>query len=83
MFGGYTSTRRPVALVYSEWFQQITEIASERQIKGWSRLKKEALIRGDFAALRELSKRSTKLDTVDAEACGHPSRRVAPQRSSG
>jgi putative endonuclease len=34
-FGGYTSTRRPVALVYSEWFQRITDaIAAERQIKG-------------------------------------------------
>jgi len=41
-FGGYTSTRRPVVLVYSEWFQQITDaIAAERQIKGWSRAKKK------------------------------------------
>jgi len=60
-FGGYTSTRRPVTLVYSEWFQRISDaIAAERQIKGWSRAKKEALIRGDFAALRQLSKRSSK-----------------------
>jgi putative endonuclease len=59
--GGYTSTRRPVTLVYSEWFQRITDaIAAERQIKGWSRAKTEALIRGDFGALRELSRRSTK-----------------------
>jgi putative endonuclease len=31
--GGYTSTRRPVVLVYSEWFQRITDaiavVASE------------------------------------------------------
>ena len=61
MLGGYTSTRRPVALVYSEWFPQITDaIAAERQIKGWSRAKKEALVRGDSGALRELSKRSAK-----------------------
>ena len=58
---GYTSTRRPVTLVYSEWFQRITDaIAAERQIKGWSRAKKEALIRGDFATLRALSKRSVR-----------------------
>jgi putative endonuclease len=45
-------------LVYSEWFQRIADaIAAERQIKGWSRAKKEALIRGDFGALRRLSKR--------------------------
>jgi putative endonuclease len=57
--GGYTSTRRPVVLMYSEWFQRITDaIAAERQIKGWSRAKKEALIRGDFDALQALSKRS-------------------------
>ena len=61
MFGGYTNTRGPVVLVYSEWFQRITDaIAAERQIKGWSRAKKEALIRGDFGELRELSKRLTK-----------------------
>ena len=61
ILGGYTSTRRPVVLVYSEWFQRVTgAIAAERQIKGWSRSKKEALIRGDFAALRALSRRSTK-----------------------
>ena len=42
---GYTSTRRPVTLVFSEQFDRITDaIAAERRIKGWSRVKKEALI---------------------------------------
>ena len=60
-YGGYTATRRPVKLVYSEWFARITDaIAAERQIKGWSRAKKQALIRGDFEALRELAKRKPK-----------------------
>ncbi len=55
---GYTSTRRPVELVYSEWFTLITDaIASERQIKGWSRAKKEALIAGDLDRLRSKAKR--------------------------
>jgi len=59
-FDGYTAKRRPVTLVYSEWFDQITDaISAERQVKGWSRAKKEALIRGDFDQLRELSKRRT------------------------
>jgi putative endonuclease len=41
----YTKSRRPVTLVWSQAFQQITDaIAAERQIKGWSRAKKEALI---------------------------------------
>jgi putative endonuclease len=59
--GGYTATRRPVALVYSQWFERITDaIAAERQVKGWSRAKKEALMRGDFDALRALSRRTPK-----------------------
>jgi len=56
-FGGYTAKRRPVTLVYSAQFDNIVDaIAYERQVKGWSRAKKEALIRGDFDALQELSK---------------------------
>ena len=56
--GGYTSTRRPVTLVYSQWFDRITDaIENERKLKRWSRAKKEALIKGDFEALRQLSAR--------------------------
>src|SRR5262249_48875263 len=57
-YGGYTSRRLPVVLVWAQHFADITDaIAVERQIKGWSRTKKEALIRGDFGLLRELAKR--------------------------
>lgn len=57
-FGGYTSKRLPVELVWAEHFLDITDaIAVERQIKGWSRAKKEALIQGDFTLIRRLSKR--------------------------
>ncbi len=56
--GGYTSKRLPVQLVWSEHFPDIADaIAVERQIKGWSRAKKEALMRGDFGRLRQLAKR--------------------------
>jgi putative endonuclease len=59
-YDGYTAKRRPVNMVFSQWFDQITDaIAAERQVKGWSRAKKEALIRGDLDQLRELSKRRT------------------------
>lgn len=59
-FGGYTSTRLPVELVWSQEFQRITDaVAAERQIKGWSRRKKEALIAGDFDRIRKLAKRRT------------------------
>jgi putative endonuclease len=57
-FEGYTSLRRPVQLVWSEYFDRITDaIATERKIKGWSRAKKEALIKGDWDSVRQLSKR--------------------------
>ncbi|HEY8440624.1 MAG TPA: GIY-YIG nuclease family protein [Xanthobacteraceae bacterium] len=58
VYPGYTSLRRPVTLVWSEYFQQITDaIAVERQLKGWSRAKKEALISSNWDAVRRLSKR--------------------------
>ena len=57
-FGGYTADRRPVILVFSEAFDRLSDaIAAERRLKGWSRAKKEALIRGDLDALKVLSKR--------------------------
>jgi putative endonuclease len=57
-FGGYTATRRPVVLVYSEYFDRIVDAkAAERQVKGWSRAKKEALIAGWLDLLPALSRR--------------------------
>ena len=54
---GYTSKRLPVKLVYSNRFKNIDDaIRAEKQIKGWSRAKKEALIKGDFITLVILSK---------------------------
>ncbi len=54
-FPGYTYFRRPVQLVWSEHFDRITDaIAVERKLKGWSRAKKEALIRGDWTNIRKL-----------------------------
>jgi putative endonuclease len=56
IYPGYTQNRRPVTLVFSERFNEIRyAIYAERQIKGWTRKKKEALIRGDFELLHELA----------------------------
>jgi putative endonuclease len=53
-FFGYTQLRRPVELIFSEWFDRITDaIAAERKLKGWSRAKKLAFIRGDFASVKK------------------------------
>jgi predicted GIY-YIG superfamily endonuclease len=55
----YTATRLPVRLVYSSEFATRAEaLASERQLKGWSRKKKEALIRGDWGKISRLAKSS-------------------------
>ncbi len=52
----YTHNRRPVRLVYYCVFSDINDaILFEKQIKGWSRKKKEALIDGNFNKLKELS----------------------------
>ena len=54
---GYTLDRRPVTLVFSESFStRIDALGRERQIKGWTRRKKQALIRGDWALLQTLAK---------------------------
>jgi putative endonuclease len=59
-YEGYTFKRRPVELVWSEEFEQITDaIAFERQIKRWSRAKKEALIAGDRERLEQLARSRT------------------------
>jgi putative endonuclease len=57
-YPGYTFSRRPVTLVWSEHFERITDaIAVERQIKGWSRAKKEALIKSNWSAVQSLARR--------------------------
>jgi putative endonuclease len=53
----YTFSRRPVVLVFGEAFSDIEQaIAFEKQIKGWSRKKKEAIIANEWHKLPALSK---------------------------
>jgi putative endonuclease len=57
-YDGYTARRRPVKLVFYQYFERLEDAAAaERQIKGWRREKKEALIRGDYASLPSLARR--------------------------
>ncbi len=54
---GYTLSRRPVQLVFHEEFPSREDaFLRERQMKGWSRRKKEALVRGDWDGLTRLSR---------------------------
>ena len=56
LFKGFTSKRLPVKLVFSERLLDINQaIKFEKQIKGWTRKKKQALIDGDFELLIKLS----------------------------
>ncbi|QQR85109.1 MAG: GIY-YIG nuclease family protein [Flavobacteriales bacterium] len=50
--GCFTFSRRPVELAHYEWFNRVEQaLAREKQLKGWSRRKKEALIAGDLRSL--------------------------------
>ena len=56
---GYTHNRRPVTLMWSQDFlSRIEALEAERQLKGWTRAKKEALAAGDWDAVRLLSRKS-------------------------
>ena len=57
----YTYSRRPVQLAFYAEFTDINlAITSEKQIKKWSRIKKEALINGEFERLPNLAKKKFK-----------------------
>jgi len=67
IFPGYTTSRRPVELVWvSEGVGRYEALAFEQQIKRWSRAKKEALIRGDWERVSQLArgKSSKKPDST-------------------
>ena len=52
----YTFKRRPLSLAFSQDFPTREEaLASEQQIKGWSRKKKEAMMKGDWAEVSRLA----------------------------
>ena len=63
----FTYKRRPVNLVFHETFNDINQaIAFEKQVKGWRRAKKEAIINGEWEKLPELSKTAKNNDSTDS-----------------
>ncbi|MWV47809.1 GIY-YIG nuclease family protein [Rathayibacter sp. VKM Ac-2803] len=55
----YTSRRLPVTLLWHQEFESIAEAFWwEKRIQNWSRAKREALMRGDYTALRRASKKT-------------------------
>lgn len=70
----WTYSRWPVTLVWADNFQLITDaIAFERKLKGWSRAKKLAFARQDWARLRQLAKRQGAFRGVNFPAASAPS----------
>ncbi|MFN3388463.1 MAG: TrmH family RNA methyltransferase [Allosphingosinicella sp.] len=66
---GFTRDRRPVELVWAERFpDRDSAFAAERRIKGWSRAKKEALIRGDWDDIKRLAKRGVLRDAASTSS---------------
>jgi len=65
----YTSKRLPVKLVYCEEYDRVDEaFYREKQVQGWRRAKREALINGDTQLLPALAKKvfdRSKIDKVD------------------
>ena len=60
----YTGRYLPVELAWCAASESIIDaVAFERQIKGWSRAKKDALIRGDYDALPALSRNRQQRNT--------------------
>ncbi|WMI65809.1 GIY-YIG nuclease family protein [Aestuariibaculum sp. YM273] len=67
----YTYTRRPVILVWFEMFTTPDEaIKTEKQIKGWSRRKKQALIDKDWEKLVKYSKNYTQFGKKGRSSTG-------------
>jgi len=78
---GYTAKRRPVELVWSDRFpDRDSAFAVERQLKGWSRAKKEALVRGDGEALSQLAKRRVLRDASSTSSAAPQDERDKEKR---
>ncbi len=64
---GFTANHQPVELVWSDQFSNREDAkAAERKLKGWSRAKKLALIRGDWDRISDLAKKKDSASTSSA-----------------
>lgn len=85
---GYTSTRKPVELVWQGEFEtREGALAFERQVKGWSRAKKEALILGDWDEIKQLARSTSsaraELVEVPLHVQGRQVNEASPSTGSG
>lgn len=69
----HTKVRLPVKLIYCEEYPRIQDaFHREKQVQGWSRKKKEALINGNSNLLPELAKAYRDLEKGGYENLNHP-----------
>ena len=69
----YTASRLPVELAWSQEFNTREEaLAAERQIKGWSRKKKEAMMRGNWAEVSRLAQSKSAHGSILRQAQDSP-----------
>jgi predicted GIY-YIG superfamily endonuclease/proteasome lid subunit RPN8/RPN11 len=68
-FAGFTRNYLPVELVWAQEFPTRYEAkTAEVRIKGWSRAKKLALVRGDWGAISRLAKKKGSPSTSSGQA---------------
>ena len=83
----FTKKRLPVKLVYAEPFDRVEDaFRREKQIQGWSRRKKKALIEGNYDKLIEFSRNYTQYGdpaSADPAAAADPVVAYAHQRPLG
>ena len=66
--GCYTFNKRPLELMWFETFNDVLDaIASEKKIKGWTRIKKEALIASDWEKIVLYSKNYSQFGKPNVE----------------
>lgn len=81
---GYTATRKPVLLVWQGEFETRDEaVRFERQVKGWSRAKKEALIAGDWEQIKLLAKSKAFVQAESVQTMKSPSTSSGRTGSTG
>ena len=67
-YPGFTADHLPVELVWSDAFSTRDEAqAAEKKLKGWSRAKKMALIRGDWIRISALAKKKNGPSTSSGQ----------------
>ncbi len=79
----HTKKHLPVKLVYFEKFSRIDQaFYREKQVQGWSRKKKEALIEGNFDNLKQLSMAYRDIHNAVASSASATGRRTVPEENN-